>query len=353
MVRTQPTTDHQKPFLPMENAGSLFWLNPALRQEFEEVELSSLLGQSLREGDQQAVQSALRFIASSRPEGEAFFGEAAGFLQRLLGTAYVVIARVQDTIIHTLAAQAPDHRMKNFQITAVDDPFAELLREGGCFYPANLPQTYPHVPYLIRLEIESFLGLPLRSARNEIIGLAAVLHTGAMERPEFVLKILRILVPRLARELDLQLHPEPAPVLEPAAQDLLQRQRQELNQTRSLLHSILRLSSEAFVIINQHSQITLFNQPFADLFGLHEDSLPPGAASPLAPVLLLLQAQCSDPYLCRNIQALIDRQQDPLREMRFALRDGRQILLSVFLNTEEGRQNGQILHFREITSLTL
>ncbi|AFY61136.1 PAS domain S-box/diguanylate cyclase (GGDEF) domain-containing protein [Synechococcus sp. PCC 6312] len=73
-----------------------------------------------------------------------------------------------------------------------------------CFYPCNVQAAFPEDRLLQEMEIEAYVGIPLINARQECLGLMAVMHQSPIENLSLIAAVLQIHAPRVTTELERQ-----------------------------------------------------------------------------------------------------------------------------------------------------
>lgn len=81
-------------------------------------------------------------------------------------------------------------------------PCAEVIsRNEVCFYPRGVPELFPDAPLVKKLDVESYLGAPLRSPEGEVIGLLVVWDGKPLEDRPFRRRVLEMVGLRAGCEL--------------------------------------------------------------------------------------------------------------------------------------------------------
>src|SRR5262249_3857690 len=92
---------------------------------------------------------------------------------------YALIAEVDSkdsNQARTIAIWADGKLGDNFEFTLHGTPCEELMGQGISFYPVGVAKLFPNDERLARLQIEGYLGAPLRNSTGEIIGLIVIMH---------------------------------------------------------------------------------------------------------------------------------------------------------------------------------
>ena len=118
---------------------------------------------------------------------------------------YAFIARVgpddMDTA-NTISVWADGHYMENISYALEESPCQNVIQQGVCFYPENVQQLFPNDQLLVDMGAESYLGVPLKNSKNEVIGLVVVIDDKPMIEKPFTITLLKSLATRAAIELE-------------------------------------------------------------------------------------------------------------------------------------------------------
>jgi len=154
-------------------------------------------------------EQALRLIVegTAAKTGAAFFKSCVQYLAQVLEVRYALIAEFVDSEklqVKTLAFWAGDDFGDNFTYNLAGVPCENVYTQGQlCVYPNSVRSIFPESADLIRLQAESYAGLPIIDAAGNCLGLLAVLDTKSMEQ-DFKMQsaILRIFATRAGAEIE-------------------------------------------------------------------------------------------------------------------------------------------------------
>ncbi len=117
--------------------------------------------------------------------------------------AFVTDCRAKQTAIaHTLAFWSGDGYGVNSDYDITHTPCVHVLGGKVLYYAKDLPKFYPEEDYLLGLGVESYLGIPIVDAGNDVIGHIAVMDTKPMPETPPSLPILKVFAARAAAELE-------------------------------------------------------------------------------------------------------------------------------------------------------
>ncbi|HVW35730.1 MAG TPA: PAS domain S-box protein, partial [Pirellulales bacterium] len=151
--------------------------------------------------------AALRAIVegTAHSTGEEFFRTLVRRLSRAVDAQYAFVAEFASpetkTRVRTIAFWAKDRIADNLEWTLAGTPCEDVLRGALCHHPSQVRQTFPDDRLLVDLGVESYLGVPLLSPQDDVLGHLAVFDERPMPEEPRKLLIFRIFAARAAAEL--------------------------------------------------------------------------------------------------------------------------------------------------------
>jgi PAS domain S-box-containing protein len=150
--------------------------------------------------------AALRAIVegTAHATGEEFFQSLVRHLAAAMKVSYAFVAEFADinTRARTLAYWAKDRIANNIEWELAGTPCENVVHGSLCHYPTKVSQQFPSDKPLIEMRIESYLGVPLRDVKGEVLGHLAVFDERPMPSEPRRLFIFRIFAARAAAELE-------------------------------------------------------------------------------------------------------------------------------------------------------
>lgn len=136
---------------------------------------------------------------------DEFLADAVTHLTRVLGFRFghVGILTSDRLEVQTLAAVRDGKLVPNFRYRLEGSPCANTVTESLCAYPQGVQSLFPQDRGLRDLKVESYLGIALRSRRNEVVGLLAAMDDKPLHRSEIPEALISLLADRIAREFEL------------------------------------------------------------------------------------------------------------------------------------------------------
>jgi len=157
--------------------------------------------------ERKASEQVLRILA----EGEGI-SESVNIFQLMVKElaiaqqcCFVSIAQIHAndmTIVHTVAAWGEGAIVENQSYSLVGAPCEKVIEEGIGFYPENIQALFPDDHLLVEMKAESYLGVPLKNSKNEVVGLVVLIDDKPMLQKTFTMTLLNSLATRAGIELE-------------------------------------------------------------------------------------------------------------------------------------------------------
>jgi PAS domain S-box-containing protein len=184
--------------------GKVFWGNLAVKQIHvagHQMHLVRVTDITERKHREEALRLIVEGTASAT--GKSFMHSCVRYLAQVLQVRYALIAelvndsatvaspsdvaRVSErpsgasapTRIRTLAFWQGEGWAQNNEYDLVA-PCKNVINGITCYYPQDLQALFPDAPDLVKLNAQSYLGIPLRDSDGNILGLMAVLDVKPM-----------------------------------------------------------------------------------------------------------------------------------------------------------------------------
>jgi PAS domain S-box-containing protein len=164
-------------------------------------------------------------VAGTASTGEAFFESLVVCLSRALAVRWAMVGELTSGLaaIRTLGFAADGALQPPATYDLAGTPCANVIAGALCHYPERVHELFPQDAMLGELGARSYLGVPLRSSRDEPIGILLVMHDAAIQAGVDPALILQVFASRAAAEVE-RLHRE----RERAAQEVKLRQSEEM-----------------------------------------------------------------------------------------------------------------------------
>ncbi len=136
--------------------------------------------------------------------GNEFFPALARHLAAALEVRYAMIAEWQGDDRAQLLAFWADGKLQplhGYQLAGT--PCERVLKQNQvCYYPDGLQALFPDDRDLATMDAQSYLGVPLQTRNQQVIGHVCILHDRPLVNPERALSIVRIFAARATVELE-------------------------------------------------------------------------------------------------------------------------------------------------------
>ncbi|WGV23377.1 PAS domain S-box protein [Halotia branconii] len=184
--------------------GSVVWLLLSLRLNSEESCLDCVFTDI---SDRKQQEQALRLIVegTAAKTGDEFFNSCVRYLAEVLQVQYALVTELDyelKTKVRTLAFWSCGVISENLEYELQGTPCEHTLQGNMCHYPQEVQAVFPQDGDLVRMNAESFFGVPLTSSSGEIIGHLAVIDVKPMQPDPGRELIVKIFAARAGAELE-------------------------------------------------------------------------------------------------------------------------------------------------------
>ncbi len=157
--------------------------------------------------DRKYYSDALQLIVegTTSETGQAFFEACVRYLAEALQVRYAIVSEFADakqTRLRSLAYWTGETWHEGIDYQIHDTPCAEVLQGKMCYYPDNVADLFPRDRDLRTINAVSYVGIPLYSSTQDILGHLAVIDTKPIPIDKNYEKILKIFAARAGAELE-------------------------------------------------------------------------------------------------------------------------------------------------------
>ncbi|GGX36703.1 sensor histidine kinase [Undibacterium squillarum] len=140
----------------------------------------------------------------SNTYGDDFFISISLQLSRVIAVDYVFIALLNREAYQsdTIALVVKGEVQANISYSLAHTPCADVGNDSVCCYPCNVSDAYPDDQLLKDLNIQAYLGTPLRNSRGEVMGLIVAMNENPIAQPDLVLTLFEIFSGRVSAEIE-------------------------------------------------------------------------------------------------------------------------------------------------------
>ncbi len=152
---------------------------------------------------EETVQEIL--AAVSPTTGDDFFQTLVDHLSCVCNTKYAMIARIcptEPTRVETLAVSGHGTPRNNITYDLQGTPCEQVVGQDFCHYPGGVRQTFTEDKLLVEMDVDAYMGIPLRGNDGQVLGLVVLLNDRPFEDPQWTESLLRIVAVRAGAEVD-------------------------------------------------------------------------------------------------------------------------------------------------------
>ena len=156
----------------------------------------------LEEKQRQLLNELIKIIALTPPNN--FFDALVEGISKTLHIPYVLISEflAREYKISAVSFYHHGEIAKGIQISLENTPCEHVIGKTMRVYPECLRQAFPKDLNLAAWKAESYLGVPLFSAKREPLGHIAILDINPLQNIEFAKYVLEVCAMRVSAELD-------------------------------------------------------------------------------------------------------------------------------------------------------
>ena len=135
--------------------------------------------------------------------GEDFFRSMARNISAFLKFRYVFVGELsRPGRIRTVAVWTNNAPGLNFEYELEGTPCKGVVGKELCFYPSAVQKLFPNDEKLAKLNVESYIGVPLFDANGKAIGILVAMDTAPIDKDAHLAEIFVIFSIRAAFELE-------------------------------------------------------------------------------------------------------------------------------------------------------
>ena len=157
--------------------------------------------------DRKRAEDRLLEIARgvSATTGETFFHSLVAHLVQSLHADFAFVGQLlpgQADRIRTIAAQAGDQRVDDFEYDLAGTPCQNVVGKETCAYARDVQQQFPDDHMLVEMGVQAYVGTPLFASNGASLGLLVVLYRRTIDEDLTIRSTLEIFATRAAAELE-------------------------------------------------------------------------------------------------------------------------------------------------------
>lgn len=152
---------------------------------------------------EERIRSITEVVSSV--SGDNLLDRLAGSVVEILGVdcAYIgIFADDEESRIRTVTFIADGAKADNFEYALAGSPCQNVVGKGICVFNGDVQQKFPEDKGLIKLGVESYIGVPLFGSEDEPLGIVVALNRKPLDNPDTISDLLHIFGVRIAAELE-------------------------------------------------------------------------------------------------------------------------------------------------------
>lgn len=215
----------------------------------EDITDRKLAEKEIRQG-QEIISNIAAGVAAST--GKKFFRNLVTRITGTLDMQYAIIAQlIPDEQCQTLAIINKGDIQDNFKYSFKGTPCEQVIQQGLCCYPSAVSEQFPKNGLLRDMDIESYIGIPLHSTNQGVLGLLVAMDTKPLKKQKMASSLLEIFASRAAAELERE------------------RGERQLRLAANVFENI----EEGIVVTDTHGNMVAMNQAVLEITGYAEEEL--------------------------------------------------------------------------------
>ena len=186
--------------------GDIYWVDSIISpivNDKGEIEKYIAIQDVITERKKQEQTVHALFSLTKEPGGDKFFSNLTNTLCNILDVKYALIGKyLPDTkTIETLGFSKYGQQQEGFSYSVESTPCENVINQEPCVFSEGVKEHFPNDPYLVELQIESYIGVTLHK-NEEPVGLIVVMDGKPMQQISFKEDILYSIIKRTETELE-------------------------------------------------------------------------------------------------------------------------------------------------------
>ncbi|HYH95416.1 hybrid sensor histidine kinase/response regulator [Hyalangium sp.] len=216
-----------------------------------------------------SLRAALQaLLDSTRSDlGYHFFSNLVEHLSRIYRSSCVLVGELlpERDSIRTLAFWLNGSLQRGIVYSLRGTPCDEALRTSVCHVEDGVAKLFPDNEMLAKLGMRGYLGVPLKDANGNALGILAILHHQPLEAEALEHSLLAAFAARASTELERI------------------RAQEELERTRDFLRNTLNEVPDPFFVMDRAHRWVVVNRAFCEFMGRSEQELVGSSARDFLP----------------------------------------------------------------------
>jgi len=137
--------------------------------------------------------------------GEGFFLKLTEHLAKMLKADYAYIAELPPGKLDhakTLSLIADGTFIDNIKVNLGGTPCETVIDKEVCSYPADIQKLFPRAHMMAKLNVEGYIGIPLKNSHGDPIGIMSVMYRSPITNVTKIESLLKIFASRASSEIE-------------------------------------------------------------------------------------------------------------------------------------------------------
>lgn len=136
--------------------------------------------------------------------GDAFFSKMTEKLGVMIEADYIFIGKIdfEKSGVNTLGLWGKEGHMDDFFYGLDYTPCKNVSNDNTCIYEDQVTRIFPKDELLINMDIEGYIGTPLKNSRGEVFALMVALFKNKITHKDYVLALFEVFAGRISAELE-------------------------------------------------------------------------------------------------------------------------------------------------------
>lgn len=221
------------------------------------------------------IEKTLAFISENGYETNhaKFLKSTAVFLAKLFDVNCVLIDKYspkKPTVTETAVVYFKGNFLPNITYKLENTPCENVINNKVCSYSSNVKLLFPKDYFLAKMNVNSYIGIPLWNSKKEPTGLIALMDNKPMKDSETVEIILKIIAIKIEKVLESILFVEALNLKTEelkSLKEIAEESEDKLEAENKKLSIAVSQSANTIVITDVHGNIEYTNPKFTEITG--------------------------------------------------------------------------------------
>ncbi|MGL1903437.1 MAG: ATP-binding protein [Fibrobacterales bacterium] len=215
---------------------------------------------------------------ASRTWGTEFFNAITKNLGVIIKADYLFIGKVNCDAsgVDTIGLWGKGAHQHDFYYDLEGTPCKDVSDDSICCYLNDVTKLYPKDTLLIEMNIEGYVGTPLKNSRGEVFALLVALFESPITEREHILTLFELFAGRVSAELEREERERQLKELNDVLEHTIEERTHELSEKNNALEKVLHEVEEARETLIENEKLATLGSLVAGI--AHEVNTPLGVA---------------------------------------------------------------------------